>query len=576
MKLDDIKKLKVPELRFKLKELGLEAKGLKAELVTRLWSASEAGKCKDVEENYKEKDTVVTDGILVIQTIPTDTLDAPPEEAGTSGKMDPGRELSDAATQTETDTDLSHKHSQAVPARGPGPQAAQRQAGIQQGDEDDCEESGGAQASEERGRGRAFYEFKEEIRYKRQKMNYFAMKVGRQINSSFLACTDDSHLHFEMAPDGCGGQPLFWDRFPSLWSGCRLTHGVGQGGVGFEVRVEALLTTRLDQKDEEPRQGLRVGWSPPDASLLLGEDDLSFAYDGRGIKVSGGTKEKFGEPFTVGDIIGCYASFSTDAVEISFQKNGRFMGAAFSLGRPALRGRPLLPHVLCKGCSVSFHLDPAAPPWYPAPASFAPLVALPAGQLVRAALAPPSHTQCEVLLMVGLPGSGKSHWARTHRKQHPDKHYRLLGTEELLSCMIVSLLRGSMTSVKQRENQLQQAAQCLTELIKLAAQTPGNYILDQCNILFSARRYKLQLFAAFRRKVLVVFPSADEWKRRLSEHQPIPETALLKLQLSCRLPEPQSELLEELQYLELPGEQAQKLLREYQDQAHRLLPPVPK
>lgn len=41
--------------------------------------------------------------------------------------------------------------------------------------------------------------------------------------------------------------------------------------------------------------------------------------------------------------------------------------------------------------------------------------------------------------MVGLPGSGKSHWARTHMKHHPDKHYRLLGTEELLSCMIVSL-----------------------------------------------------------------------------------------------------------------------------------------
>lgn len=57
----------------------------------------------------------------------------------------------------------------------------------------------------------------------------------------------------------------------------------------------------------------------------------------------------------------------------------------------------------------------------------------------------------------------------------------------------------------------------------------------QCNILFSARRYKLQLFACFRRKALVVFPSADVWKRRLSEHQtrdgePIPETALLKLQ----------------------------------------------
>lgn len=40
--------------------------------------------------------------------------------------------------------------------------------------------------------------------------------------------------------------------------------------------------------------------------------------------------------------------------------------------------------------------------------------------------------------MVGLPGSGKSRWARTHIKQHPDKQYRLLGTEELLACMIVS------------------------------------------------------------------------------------------------------------------------------------------
>lgn len=40
--------------------------------------------------------------------------------------------------------------------------------------------------------------------------------------------------------------------------------------------------------------------------------------------------------------------------------------------------------------------------------------------------------------MVGLPGSGKSHWARTHMKQHPEKQYRLLGTEELLACMIVS------------------------------------------------------------------------------------------------------------------------------------------
>lgn len=55
---------------------------------------------------------------------------------------------------------------------------------------------------------------------------------------------------------------------------------------------------------------------------------------------------------------------------------------------------------------------------------------------------------------------------------------------------------------------------------------------------------------------------------------------LLQLSLfspvSCSLPEQQSDLLEELQYVELPREQAQTLLQEYKDEARRLLPPIPK
>lgn len=383
-----------------------------------------------------------------------------------------------------------------------------------------------------------------------------------------------SHLHFEVGPDcGCG-QPRFWARFPSLWSGCRLTHGVLQGKVGFEVRMERkLLTSQLEVQEDTNSYGLRVGWSTADASLLLGEGEFSFAYDRRGKRVSGGKEEEFGEPFSEGDIIGCYASFSADGtVELSFHNNGRSMGVAFSLDSSVLLGRALFPHVLCKSCSVRLQLDPTTPPWYAGPAGFTQLANLSAGQRIRSTLSPTSRAQSEVLLMVGLPGSGKSHWARTHMKQHPEKQYKLLGTEELLACMI---------SGGQRDSRLQQATQCLTDLIKMAAQTPGNYILDQSNILFSARHHKLQLFSGFRRWVVVVFPSAAEWKRRLSRHQEIngeeiPETALLKLQVSCSLPEQQSGLLEELQYVELPEEQAQTLLQEYKEQARRLLPPIPK
>lgn len=90
-------------------------------------------------------------------------------------------------------------------------------------------------------------------------------------------------------------------------------------------------------------------------------------------------------------------SFSTDgAAELSFSKNGRFMGVAFCLSASVLQGRPLVPHVLCKSCSVRFLLDPLVPPWYPSPPSFTPVAALPAGQRVRSTVAASSRTHSEV------------------------------------------------------------------------------------------------------------------------------------------------------------------------------------
>ncbi|XP_040904603.1 heterogeneous nuclear ribonucleoprotein U-like protein 2 [Toxotes jaculatrix] len=576
MKLTDIKKLKVAELRSRLKEVGLDSKGLKAELVDRLWTALERGQSgKDDETRVKlQHDSSPTPSALTetveVRTPPS----SPPTEACVTAPHLPGRtrEYTDIGTQTETDTGVTTlQHGfESVAESVTGCQA-------ERGEGDGPGEDRRALSSEETGRGRAFYEFKEEIRYKRAKSPQLppdTEEAEEKDEDKVRLDPYDSHLHFEVGPDGSCGQPRFWDQFPSLWSGSRLTHGVLQGRVGFEVRLERkLLTAQLEEQEVMEPSGLRVGWSLADTSLLLGEDELSFAYDGCSKKVTGGKEEEFGEPFSEGDIIGCYASFSTDgAVQLSFHKNGRFMGVAFSLSASVLLGRPLFPHVLCKSCSVRLLLDPTTPPWYPSPPGFTPLAALPAGQRVRSTLGPSSRAQCEVLLMVGLPGSGKSHWARTHMKQHSEKRYNLLGTEELLACMI---------SGGQRDSRLRQASQCLTDLIKIAAQTPGNYILDQCNILFSARRHKLQLFTGFRRVVVVVFPSADEWKRRLAQHQTnnreeIPEIALLKLQVSCSLPEPQTDLLEDLQYIELPQDQAQTLLQEYKDCARRLLPPIPK
>lgn len=147
MKLADIKKLKVPELRSKLRELGLDTKGLKAELVSRLWSASEAIQSQeDSEEELKrQNDHDVHDDTSPIQSETSDTrapVSSPPlTEAGSSApsKID---------STTQTDTETTDPDRQTEEEMRPG--ADKR-----------------ARPSEERSRGRAFYEFKEEIRYKR-------------------------------------------------------------------------------------------------------------------------------------------------------------------------------------------------------------------------------------------------------------------------------------------------------------------------------------------------------------------------------------------------------------------------
>ncbi|XP_037117005.1 heterogeneous nuclear ribonucleoprotein U-like protein 2 isoform X1 [Syngnathus acus] len=570
MKLSDIKKLKVAELRSRLKQAGLDSRGLKDDLVERLWSL--------LDDDGHKRNTHERDVQPQVQPSPPPVSARTPEIVAASssslllssshtepasvtppcGAANQTREFSDSATQTEAES---------IPGC-PSP--------VDDGCQAEKSKLKPVAAAEEE-RGRAFYEFKEEIRYKRAKLPPAPLEedeAKKEDEDALKLHSYDSHLHFQVGPDGACGQPRFWDRFPLLWSGCRLTHGVSQGRVGFEVRLERRLSNPLpDGPESDQSYGMRIGWSLIQTSLLLGEEAFSFAYDGRAKKVTCGREEEFGEPFCEGDIIGCYASFSTDGgVQLSFHKNGRFLGVAFSLDASELGGRALFPHVLCKSCAVHLLLDPTAPPWYPVPPGFTPLAAIPARLRHPNATAPSSRAQSEMLLMVGLPGSGKSHWARAHIRQNPEKNYKLLGTEELLSCMM---------SGGARERRLQQAALCLTELIKIAAHTPGNYILDQCNTLFSAQRYKLQLFSDFgRRAAVVLFPLANEWKRRLSNHRKdgdyIPETALLKLQVSCSLPEELADILDELRYVELEQEAAQALLQEYKDEARRLLPPVPK
>lgn len=46
-----------------------------------------------------------------------------------------------------------------------------------------------------------------------------------------------------------------------------------------------------------------------------------------------------------------------------------------------------------------------------------------------------------MILMIGLPASGKTTWAKKHIEEHPEKRYYLIGTSALLEKMKVDTIQ---------------------------------------------------------------------------------------------------------------------------------------
>ncbi|KTG01530.1 hypothetical protein cypCar_00031069 [Cyprinus carpio] len=620
MLLAEVKRLKVAELRARLTQRGLDSRGLKAELVVRLISAIEAGvePIRSGDEGGAGRETTSTEPAEEPQKSHSPQSEqcvrtrsplcvAPPHKSMTaytdqstqtdplqlcscsctapiaiakaviSGEetQHPAADLHPVALATAATEDAESGCSASVLAISE-PEAAQQQEQLLRrlSEGPETEDSTPEQSRELKRpceeRGRDYYEFKEDVHYNRAKTPELLPEPEEEAEIDFEDVRLDSYncdLHFEVDSDGRSGQPLFWETFPLLWSGCRMTHGFCQGKVGFEAKfVKRLSAPALDPSGDP--HVLRVGWSVDNTSFQLGEVELSYGFDGRGRIVTGGKEEAFGEPFTEGDFIN-----ESGEATLSFHKNGRSLGAAFHLSSSTLGGRDLFPHVLCKNCSVSVNLDPEAP-WHPSPAGFCTLLTLPPGQRTRAPLPTASKSECEVLMMVGLPGSGKTHWAQAHMLQNPRKRYNLLSTNSILNCM------REPPGARHRELMLQQATQCVSQLIRRAAAQRRNYILDQANIYQSARRHKMLCFHGYRRRAVVVLPPDEVWRRRLvqrreQEGTALQETSLLKAKVSFTLPE-QGEHLDQVMFAELSSDEALELLTRYKEEARRLLPTPPK
>uniref|UniRef100_A0A8C5Q655 B30.2/SPRY domain-containing protein n=1 Tax=Leptobrachium leishanense TaxID=445787 RepID=A0A8C5Q655_9ANUR len=388
----------------------------------------------------------------------------------------------------------------------------------------------------------------------------------------FFCLVATCDLQFEMDRERYGGRPLFHSTFPCLWSGSRATHGVMKGNVYFEVKRTDNLPLS-EGYSEFPL--LRVGWSVARSGPQLGEDDLSFAYDSRGLKATSSHFEAYGKSFGEHDVIGCYANLDGDSVELSFSKNGEDLGQAFHFKKSSLGNHALLPHILCKGCAFQVNFGQKLKPWHKSREGFCFLHDLKSEDLIRTPVPPRCEYDCEMLMMVGYPASGKTTWVLKHIQENPDKNYIHLSVDRFIPQVKTVGLDKTEDNNKVKDLHVKLATQCLNRALEIASYRKANYIIDQCSVYKTSQFWKLQCFCQFKSKAVLLVTTEEEWKRRLEvrrkEGEVYPEAVLYHMIVHFWTPKIAKMPLDDIIFPEFNKKLASSLLYTLMDNTSRLL-----
>ncbi|XP_072933923.1 uncharacterized protein [Epargyreus clarus] len=183
---------------------------------------------------------------------------------------------------------------------------------------------------------------------------------------------------------------------------------------------------------------------------------------------------------------------------------------------------------------------------------------------------PETLADCEVILMVGMPGAGKTHWAQRHAAAHPQRRYNLLSTAAVFHNMQVDCKPFRTHYEGRWDAMVSKGAKCVLKLLEIAKTRRRNYILDQTNVYPSAQRRKLREFEGRRRIAVVVVPDAEEYRRRVAERpaagKEVPDGALLDMKANFTLPE-KCAWIDEVVFPELGREEAEIAVEAFHKEA---------
>ncbi|XP_064600280.1 heterogeneous nuclear ribonucleoprotein U-like protein 1 isoform X2 [Liolophura sinensis] len=386
-------------------------------------------------------------------------------------------------------------------------------------------------------------------------------------------------LNLRIDENGLKAHPLTAEGFAFMWAGARGMFGVTSGKVAFEVKIaENIKVEHLPS--EETKNVVRVGWSVDSTTTQLGEEPLSYGYGGTA-KASENCKFKdYGETFTSGDVITAYLDLDSEPATIAYSKNGEYQDVCFEVDKETLGEKALFPHILTKNTEFEVNFGALETPWFPLQEEFVFIDQVEAEKRVRGTEPPAKKEECEIIMMVGLPGAGKTYWAQKHSAANPEKRFNVLGTNNIIDKMKVMGLPRKKNYAGRWDSLIEKSTRCLNRLIEISARKRRNYILDQTNVYASARRRKMQPFEGFQRKAVVVIPSDEDFKTRIAEREKeegkeVPERAVLEMKANFTLPEVGS-LFDTVEFTELNQEEGGKLVEKYMKEAKAALPPPEK
>ena len=95
---------------------------------------------------------------------------------------------------------------------------------------------------------------------------------------------------------------------------------------------------------------VRVVFNPNTTNQISGEEPNSYGYGGTSKFSSNNKFKNYGEKFGVGDVLSCLLDLDSRPPNISYAKNGRWLGVAqplhgYQVGK---KDQALFPHILTK------------------------------------------------------------------------------------------------------------------------------------------------------------------------------------------------------------------------------------